>query len=327
MIISLIAIGVTLLYLTLFNNVETFSIVTREITSENTETEPQPLDESAEVGIKHALVEWSDGGQIGLCCPDALMRKTMEVKVRSHKNEGHLCYANIPDQGKRFRCRRGKHAVFGVYPASAMLASGNDVKVTGNILKSQIMVRDPENPRLYRSEGSYMYAVSSLETGSGMRLDFRPLMTTVSFRLYSPNANYMDKKLLGLVLSSCQEDSYLAGSFTATLNAATGSHEPLSRFDVLNGTNSIHLSLNEGITLGNSREEEVTIEIQTIPMDHSKLRLTLLFEENVTRSLNLKNNDDWIDVRACKRTDFNNLGVPGVIPQRQENSFCVQGLA
>ena len=331
MIISLIAIAAMLMILKLFSKVDTFTVATRADVDRTVEDDPETLDESAEIGIKYALVEWSDGERIGLHCPDALMRKTMTIEVSSHKNDGHLSYAHIPDQGKRFRCRRGKHAIYGVYPASAMLASGDDVKVAGNILESQILVKDPENPRLYKSEGSYMYSVSSLETGSGMRLAFRPLMTTLSFQIHSPSANHVNRKLLGLALSSCQEDSYLAGSFTATLNAAKGVHEPLNRYDVLNGTNTIHLSLDEGIILGDSSEEGVTIEIQAIPMDHSKLRLTLLFEGNVTRSLNLKKNEEWIRIPACTRANFKNLGIPGVILTKDNDphgqALCIQGLA
>ena len=332
MIISLIAIGATLLFLSLFNKVESFSMVTREITGKNTETEPEPLDESAEVGIKRDLVEWVDGGRIGLYCPDAMMKKSMTVVISSHKNDGHQSYAQISEPGKRFRCRKGgPHSIYGVYPASAMLATKDTVKVTGHISEEQILSRDPENPRLYKSEGSYMYAVSSLEAGSGMRLAFRPLMTTVSFRIHSPAENYLDKRLLGLTLRTTREGGSLAGSFTTALNAETGVHEPLNPSDITDGTDAINVSFAHGILLGDSKEDDVTIQIQTIPMDHSGLRLTLHFEGNVRRSLNLMKNDAWIDVPACTRTDFNNLGIPGVITPGNEQpldyALCVQGLA
>lgn len=286
-------------------------------------SEDQPETDSIELknGIipHHERMEWTDGEKIIVYHKGCLRGKKRELEIMSHTNEGLVSSAKV--SGTLPVRRKGSHTYYGVYPASAFQTSRGKVVVSGSIPKIQKLDQDTENPHLYKADiasNGYMYAISSskLMNSDGSKLRFLPLFTSYVFMLYSPADNYMDDKLMSLRLVSEQEGVFLSGSFKARLDPHTGKHTPIKTENIITGSNSINVYFDKGVKLGKSPEEAIIINLISIPMDHTQLKLMLRFEDGRIRSINLMSGKEWITVKACKKIIFSNLAVPGLTSKK-----------
>jgi hypothetical protein len=215
------------------------------------------------------------------------------------------------------------HTYFGVYPARAFNTYRGTVLLSGEIPELQMLSQDCDTPRFFKADmgkHGYMYAISpgnSRESGNN-ELRFLPLVNTYVFKIHSPAENYMDSKLVSLMLSSEQDDAPLSGTFHAKLDPNTGSHAPLQKQDVEGGKRLVVAYFKEGIMLGKTPEEDTAFQLVSTPMDHTKLKLSLRFQNGSIRSISFKKNDGWISVKACRKTVFSNLAVPGKIKDATE---------
>ena len=264
-------------------------------------------------------VEWVDGGEIMVCRTGGLFRRRHLFGIKSHMNEGSRSIAEVTgalclSEGRRF-------TYYGVYPASACRTSRRNVKVSGDINRIQQLEQNPENRRMYKADTGkhgYLYAISP-DRSSGAKengLRFKPLFSSMVFKIHSPAENYMDNKMVSLRLTSAQDEAFLAGSFEATLDARTGTFSPVGRHDISGGSNAITVYFGHGIRLGKTPEEETVVQLLSLPMDHTMMTLSVRFDNGAVRNVKLAGDDGWITAGACRKTVFSNVAIPGKIQRK-----------
>lgn len=262
------------------------------------------------------LMEWTDGCEIAVYRTGGLLNKRNTLSILSHTNVGPKSTAMVV--GHSFMSRRKAYTYYGVYPASAFGVSRRKATVSGFIPKIQKPEQDTANPRIYKADMAnygYMYAISSRRSRDNEEnnWNFQPLVNTLVFKFHSLANNYMKNKLVSIRLSSEQNNASLAGTFKTSLDPESGEHMPIQNRNISDGSNAIMVYFGHGIVLGTSPEEETVINLISIPMDQTKLTLSLRFDNGSTLSLKLVDKDDWITVKACKKTVFYNIVVPGKI--------------
>ena len=262
------------------------------------------------------LMEWGDGERIAILRTGGLFRKMRFLTISSHTNEGARSTAEV--SGDFSLSGNSSHTYYGVYPAGAFRTSRGKVMVSGDIPEHQTLAQDYDDPRLFKTDlkkYGYRYAISSGKSSdNGKRVfRFRPLVNSYVFKIHSPAENYMDRKLVSVMLSSDQEGACLSGTFMAKLDPETLGHAPLQKHEVEGGRRFVTASFSDGVSLGKSPEEETTIRIVCLPMDHTKLKLSLKFEDGTIRSIHFRKDDRHVTTQACGLTVFSGLAVPGTL--------------
>lgn len=260
------------------------------------------------------IMEWTDGSEIAIYRAGGLINRRYFLKILSHTNVGSRSIASVI--GPSPMSSRKKYTYYGVYPASAFTTSRRKAIISGYIPKIQKLEQDSVNPRLYKADMTlhgYMYAISSCKTRNGREneLLFQPLVNILVFKFYSLADNYKKHKLVSIRLSSEQNDASLTGRFKTRLDPETGEHIPIQSGDITGGSNTIIVYFGRGIALGKGPEEETVINLIAIPMDHSKLSLSLRFDNGSILDLKLAGKgEDWVTAKACKKTVFYNIAIP-----------------
>ena len=223
----------------------------------------------------------------------------------------------------------GDHYFYAMYPAPGMssnygftdnnpvlestarleAASGNMATLTGVIPAEQEAFL-PEGGREFKANMNYayMYAATKVNArlgqGGEVALAFKPLATTIEFTFLTPADDAISRLLTSVTLTS--STCPLAGSFAAVLSCEGGAPE----VTVQNPVNEITVTLpDRGVRLNSSFPYKVTL--LALPVDLTDLTLTLIFTGGVRRTLELKNNGDFITVPAGKKVYIRSLGVPG----------------
>ena len=238
-----------------------------------------------------------------------------------------------PTDGNGLRWGTGNHYFYAVYPAPGMVAnydfknaagvsdrtvlnsnvsiasaSGNKAVVTAVVPADQNAVK-VGNEYKANMNYEYMYAatMAAPRTGTSVALSFKPLVTNFEFTLKRFADSPMTSKLTKVELSST--NATLSGTFTATLAATTATDGAAAIATSGTPGKKVTLTLPDGgILLGDT---PIKFNLLTLPVDQTKLTLTLYFSNNTTRTLELKKSGSWITVPACKKVYINNLGVPG----------------
>lgn len=155
-------------------------------------------------------------------------------------------------------------------------------------------------------EYAYMYAYSKVESKNDVNLVFKPLVTALEFSLLSLADEY-STALTTIKLSSAQTGSYLAGTVSIGVDS-----EGLVSVDSMEGSNDIDIELPDGGVQLNS-EHPYTFTFLCLPLDQTELTLELGFADGSRKRLPLKSNGSWINVGACKKAYFHNIGVPSEV--------------
>lgn len=207
----------------------------------------------------------------------------------------------------------GDHDFYAVYPSaiqsnySSIVPEGSGARIGGYIPSSQTATLDGHifKPDM---DFAYMYAVKTGVPAKGtVALDFKPLVTTLEFTLLTRDGNAITSNLTTVKLSSSQSGSKLAGDFVAHLTSS--GLTPVSPRDITNGSNEIVLTLpGGGVQL--STTDAYTVTFLCLPLAQTELTLTLGFADGTVRTLELKDNDSWVTVEACKKTYIWKLDAP-----------------
>ncbi len=271
-------------------------------------------------------IEWLSTDQISVLCPQAGRDKTAKFVVRPGSYSGNKHNATIDPIDHKLYWNAAKnldHYFFGLYPAPGMTgapsataitqASSTSATVTGTIPATQeyTLSGSELKPKM---ECAYMYAVSKVNSGSTggngvpVSLSFKPMVTTLRFTLKT-KSDMAGKKLTKIELISTNSDSFLAGTFTGTL---TGSGlTPLTTSNISGGSGSrtITINITGGYTLSTSTPLMFTV--LTLPMTQTLMKLKLTFDDNATRTVELKSSaSTYITVAACKKAYINDLNLP-----------------
>ena len=161
---------------------------------------------------------------------------------------------------------------------------------------------------------AYMYAATKKSPTDGeVTLGFKPLVTAFEFTFLTPADDAITSKLKSVSLIS--SSTPLAGSFTATLSTDAA---PVVTTQNTSGGITIVLP-GDGVLLDVSQAYKFTL--LALPVDQTDLTLVLNFEGGLRRTLELKDNGEFITVEACKKVYVRNLRVPDVEPMETANTY------
>ena len=269
-------------------------------------------------------IEWLSTDQISVLCPQAGRDKTAKFIVLPGSYSSNKHNATIEPIDHKLYWSETKnldHYFFGLYPAPGMTgapsataitqASNTSATVTGTIPATQeyTLSGSELKPKM---ECAYMYAVSKVNSGStggngvSVSLSFKPMVTTLRFTLKT-KSDMAGKKLTKIELISTNSDSFLAGTFTGTLTDS--GLTSLTTSDISGGNPTITINISGGYTLSTSTPLMFTV--LTLPMTQTSMKLKLTFDDNATRTVELKSSaSTYITVAACKKAYINDLNLP-----------------
>ena len=269
-------------------------------------------------------IDWVDGDRFKVFCAEVSSPsdKLAEFTVKNHSASGQNSVAGVWTN-KSFRWGEGEHVFYALYPSpeSASNATMDATKpnIVGGIIPSAItLTKNAETGNYFTDmKYAYMYAVTKASPGiATVPLEFKPLMTAFEFSLLNSSTDPITSKLTKVTLTSAQEDSWLAGNFTAELKP-DGSYE-LAVTNNTNRKNEIAATISGGVLL--SAETPLKITLLGLPMTQSKLSITLTFEDR-TRTRTLKvdvdgdgtvSENEWVVVDAGHKLSVQNEAVPGL---------------
>ena len=231
----------------------------------------------------------------------------------------------------------GDHYFYAMYPAPGMSSNygftdnnpvlesnariesaGDKATLTGVIPAAQEAIL-PEGGHEFKANMNYAYMYAATKVGAGqggeVTLAFKPLVTTFEFTFLTPSDAPIAGKLTSVSLSS--SSTPLAGTFVAILGE--GGVEGITTRNT-GGVVTVTLP-GGGVELSSAYEYKVTL--LTLPVEQTDLTLTLNFEGGVKRTLELKDNDTFITVGACRKVYIRNLDVPGRIETGTESMRLV----
>ena len=275
-------------------------------------------------------IDWVEGDKIKVYSAEVTSpsNKQAEYTVKNHSASDRNSVAGVWTNTS-LRWGEGEHVFYALYPSPA---SGNKAtmdattpnKVGGTIEKAVTLVKDAGGDNFYTNMNyAYMYAVTKAAPGAEtVPLVFKPLMTAFEFTLRSSdidpiipdqaNTDALKKQyywLKSVTLSTDAADTWLAGTFTADLKP-DGTYD-LAVTDNANRSNQIVATLpNSGVAL--TPDSPVKITLLGLPMDQTRLTLTLTFYDR-TRTQTLKTSaGEWYTVPAGEKLYICNERVPGL---------------
>jgi len=305
-----------------------------------TRTDYSGYDESGDLvhkGSEYERIDWVAGkDQVKILCKAAGGSAVYQVNgadANGQKSEA----TSIDATDGTLVWGEGEHVFFASYPVAGMLspidefgavdgadASISPVGTDGNA--AQVFGRVPYLQQVHRVNGTamtefkpnmnyaHMYAQTTADpaTDDGVLLQFHPLVTTFEITLVSIESDPIAAPLMKARLVSANND--LAGSFTADLaKGATPVISELATSEFKKKTVTIDFG-EGGVTLSDTKPIKFTF--LTLPLDQSQIKLELLFDGGITKSLDLKYaadsdgvKDDWIEVGACKKVYLSNVAV------------------
>ena len=293
---------------------------------------------------EHERIDWvSSNDRIRIVCEQAKEGHQADyVFDGAVTSDGKKSAGKVkPVQEKGLRWGTGAHRFYALYPApgttsnygfstcktvpeegaAARVAAAEGKAVfTGTLPAVQEAVKvDGTDKVVYKANMNYafMYAAQyvAAESSGLVSLGFRPLVTAFEFTLCGMSDDLIDANLTGVELSS--SSTTLNGTFTATVEATAAHPEGGSPVIAITSSQEeaacrkVTLTLPDGgVKL--TADKPVQFTLFALPVDQTDLTLTLRFGNGtLTRSLPLKNNDDFIVAAGGTKMYVTNLAVPG----------------
>ena len=276
-------------------------------------------------------INWVSSDSIRILSPQALVQNNGNFQQSASSSHSVADYAVVPGStenerhnatlapvaGNGLQWGDGAHDFYAMYPVPA--GSSQDAltyeQATGKVtLRGRIPATQTvtlKGGRLYVPDmrTAYMAARSTgVANKSDVHLTFCPMFTAYEISVMAADGAMAAKRLLSATLSSRpvgEGGAYLSGCFTTDLTDAGMAVTPLD-----DAATSVTVNFGEnGIFL--HREEVTTFTLFTLPIAQTKLTLSLLFEGNVTRKLDLKYNNAWIEVSPKEKLFIHDLAVNG----------------
>lgn len=204
----------------------------------------------------------------------------------------------------------GAHYFWSGYPASATIG---DKTVSGTYPATQNLTYHSTNADVqdYPGDMSIAYMVAGLKTSAPQEyisLDYYPAMTTFDFTVGANTSMVITGFEMETETSGLSENVALCGTFTATFD---GNDDMNWTYSASSTGRSITANFSNNITL--STTSKLHFRIFALPLDITGVTIKFIDNQNVTRSLRLKQNDNWITFPACVKANINGLLIPGAV--------------
>lgn len=291
--------------------------------SANTYYDNGPATKTAYSGVTSngkERINWINGDRVRIYSPQAEHRSSSnqhwadyDIDANNINPNNEKSTARVKNTGNNgLVWGTGSHTFYGVYPSpsafSGVTMSNNVVTATLPKTQAPSVIDDTTNGQVFfpNMNWAYMYAAKSgVSAGSTVDLPFKPLMTAFEITLGTQNTNGITVK--DIYLFTDNSGSNLTGTFTATIQAdntiSVGS-------TISNPSHELHVGLpTNTVSIQNGKSITFTLFALPIPITH--LGLTVVFQDNTTKTLAFKDNvGDWIPFDACKKYRITNINTP-----------------
>lgn len=268
-------------------------------------------------------IDWVTGDLISIYCAGETAWKNLfrnatghvaDYRITSHSEtaddwrESRATLANAGTNGLTWEEKA--HVFFALYPSpSTSGVDGSKVSVDGNRFRGIIPASQTKSLKagsttfyLPDMNYAYMWAASESAAGQDVSLDFKPLMTAFEFTVDSAGEDEL--QVYSFSMTSSQD---LYGEFAADVS---GDLSGFTLSSVSNGGKTV--SVDFGGTSAPTvihKGNPITFTVFTLP--RSVPDLTIAFEtDKGTKTLELKQNDAWVEFPGCKKIRITGLGIP-----------------
>lgn len=203
----------------------------------------------------------------------------------------------------------GSHFFWAAYPATATVGERT---VSGNYPASQELVYSTTDDGVtyFSPDMNKAYMVAGLATDAPedhVDLDFYPAMTTFDFTVGANTDLVITAFEMETVSSGLSGSNvYLTGDFTASFDSNMNwTFSSSNQGQSIVGVFSSNVSVSPATTF--------RFKIFALPQDITGITIKFTDSNGVSRSLKLKQNDDWIVFPACVKANIRGLLIPGAI--------------
>jgi len=287
--------------------------------SANTYYDNGPATKTAYSGVTSngkERINWINGDRVRIYSPQAEHRSSSnqhwadyDIDANNINPNNEKSTARVKNTGNNgLVWGTGSHTFYGVYPSpsafSGVTMSNNVVTATLPKTQAPSVIDDTTNGQVFfpNMNWAYMYAAKSgVSAGSTVDLPFKPLMTAFEITLGTQNTSGITVK--DVYLSS--GNTNLTGKFTATINSdnsvSVGS-------TITDASNELHLGLPANISIAYGKS--ITFTLFALPIPITQLSMTVVFQDNTTKTIAFKDNGSWIPFTACKKYRITNVNTP-----------------
>ena len=275
----------------------------------------------------YVIIAWQEGDQIRIYSPknaDGIITGPSEstpagstfgyffadygltgFTLSGHEHKAKLVLAESNPNGLTWVTDGGSATFYSIYPKDvAVNSSGNNLRAVVTIPNEQNGWVN-KNPKDITAVAEYpLVATQTAENGDAVDLRFDPAFSAFEFHLKSADK---DITLNSFELST-EGDTYLTGTCYYDIDSKEASFVPSNASTLEeNCKKSVKFNFPENTVITST--DEVKFTIFALPAELSQMTIRVNFDGSKSRSLKLKQNDEWISFPACHKARINGLAL------------------
>lgn len=274
---------------------------------------------SGEVEGGRERIDWSTGDKIVLAMDNAGSQTSLVYSVNDISTSGVNSKTGLEPFGTDdgLEWGEGSHDFWSGYPESVTVGDHTlssvipaDQVATYSQKKNDVLLFNPDMNLAFMVAG-----LQSTPTNAGINLDFYPGITTFDFTV-GANADVTIEKFV------METEAYETETTTVVplCGTAVATFDPADNMSYSFGTSgtsgqTIELTFNDDKNTAYhpimSTSTSMNFKVFALPQDLTGIRITFYFAGGTTKSLRLKQNDNWITFPATAKVNITGLLVPG----------------
>lgn len=227
--------------------------------------------------------------------------------LSGHEHKAKLVLAESNPNGLTWVTDGGSATFYSIYPKDvAVNSSGDNLRAVVTIPNEQNGWVN-KNPEDITAVAEYpLVARQTAENGDAVDLRFDPAFSAFEFHLKSADKNIT----LNSFELSTEGDTYLTGTCYYDIDSKEASFVPSNASTLEeNCKKSVKFYFPENTVITSTNEVKFTIF--ALPAELSQMTIRVNFDGSKSRSLKLKQNDEWISFPACHKARINGLALEG----------------
>lgn len=268
-------------------------------------------------------IDWSDGDIIVLAMKNSdVARETQEYAVKTITVSGVNSKTNLEPHGSEngLTWGTGTHDFWSGYPASKVTVG--DHTLSAVIPSSQVVTysKKASDTFYFNPDMSNAFMVAGLQSvpdNNGINLDFYPAFTCFEFTV-GANDN---TTITGFELETSTYETEtaasmpVAGTAVATFDPANNMSLSYAAAGTTSNTIGVVFHDDNDATYNPiiSTTTSMNFKVFALPRDITGVRITFHLSDGTSKSLRLKQNDQWITFPARAKVQISGLAVPGSV--------------
>ena len=270
-------------------------------------------------GDTYERIDWKDGDQVILAMKNDEGSEQMAYELTGITAQERYSKAGLSPSGSinGLVWGTGTHDFWAGYPEtvtvgehtlSSVIPSAQNVFYASK--KDGVVTYNPDMTKAFMVAGLQ----GDPSTDSSINLDFDPAITTFEFTIKANNNFVVTAVELETETSGLTSNVDLCGTALATFNPSSMT-SPSFSYD---GSSGKHITVAFKDASGSnernpaiSTETAVNFKLFALPLNITGLRLKVTLGTGATRSINLKQDGNWITFPARRKINISGLLVPG----------------